>query len=129
MERTITVDGKQVRLKTNAGLLRRYRQQVGRDLVADVDRIMSAMQEHVGMDGVVMFSSLPVEILTAFEDIAYAMNKYGDPDGVPDNIDDWLDGFETFDIYTVFPELIDLWNADNTTTSQAKKNNEKPQEK
>ena len=129
MERTIAVDGKEIRLKTNAGLLRRYRQQVGRDLVADVNRIMDAMQENVGADGVVMFSSLPVEILTAFEDIAYAMNKYGDPENVPDNIDEWLDGFETFDIYTVFPELVDLWQQDNVTTSQAKKNNEKPQEK
>ena len=130
MEKTIIVDGKEVKLKTNAGLLRKYRKIYGRDLITDMDYIMDALSKAVesNVKDEILFSTLPVGVLDIFEDLAYAMNKYGDP-SIPDNIDDWLEGFETFDIYTIFPHIIDLWNMDNQTTSEVKKNNEKPQEK
>ena len=131
MEKTILVDGKEVKLKTNAGLLRRYRQMYGRDVVTDVDEIMNALAESLKTNesGDVLFSTLPINVLTIFEDLAFAMNKYGDPDGTPDNIDDWLDGFETFNVYEIFPHIIELWNMDNETTSKVKKNKGKPLEK
>lgn len=131
MEKTIFVDGKEVKLKTNAGLLRRYRQMYGRDVVTDVDEIMNALAESLKTNesGEVLFSTLPVNVLTIFEDLAFAMNKYGDPENTPDNIDDWLDGFETFNVYEIFPHIIELWNMDNETTSKVKKNKGKPQEK
>lgn len=130
MEKTIIVDGKEVKLKTNAGLLRKYRKIYGRDLITDMDYIMDALSKAVesNVKDEILFSTLPVGVLDIFENLAYAMNKYGDP-SIPDNIDDWLEGFETFDIYTIFPHIIDLWNMDNQTTSEVKKNNEKPQEK
>lgn len=130
MEKTIIVDGKEVKLKTNAGLLRKYRKIYGRDLITDMDYIMDALSKAVesNVKDEILFSTLPVGVLDIFEDLAFAMNKYGDP-SIPDNIDDWLEGFETFDIYTIFPHIIDLWNMDNQTTSEVKKNNEKPQEK
>ena len=128
MEKTIMVGGKPVKLKTNAGLLRRYRQWFGRDIVTDMNKIMTALVDSVTEDDEVIFSTLPVEVLTTFEDLCYTMNKYGDPENVPDDIDEWLDSFETFDIYTVFPAILELWNEDNKTQSTAKKNTGKPQE-
>lgn len=129
MERTITVSNREVKLKTNAGILRRYRQWFGRDIVTDMNEILDGLANVVDDDGMVLFSTLPVDVLTKFEDVCYAMNKYGDPEGVPDDIDEWLDGFETFDIYVVFPEIIDLWNLDNRTQSTAKKNTGRQSEK
>lgn len=124
MEKIIEIGGKELKMKTNAGLLRRYREWVGRDLVSDVEQIMNALNTSLVKDeNGFSFSQLPVDILTKFEDISYAMNRYGDPE-VPADIYEWLDQFETFDIYTVFPTILDLWNSDNQTTSEVKKNNE-----
>ena len=38
------------------------------------------------------------------------------------NVDAWLDEFETFSIYEIFPEILALWNMNNQTTSKPKKN-------
>jgi hypothetical protein len=67
------------------------------------------------------FSQLPVDILTKFEDISYAMNRYGDPE-VPADIYEWLDQFEMFSIYEVLPEILELWGTNLITDVNAKKN-------
>ena len=89
---------------------------------------MEALTESISEDGNVTFSDLPVEALTLFEDISYAMNRYADP-SVPEDIDEWLDSFETFDIYTIFPQILDLWEIDNRTTTTAKKKSVQRSEK
>ncbi len=43
-----------------------------------------------------------------FENIAYTMAKHADPQ-IPNEVDEWLDGFNTFSIYQVLPQLIELW--------------------
>lgn len=128
MEKTIIVGDKEVRLKTNAGLLRRYRTWFGRDIVTDVNKISKALTEALGDDDEEVFSNLPVEVLTIFEDISYAMNKYAEPE-ITDDIDEWLDGFDTFDIYAIFPLILEMWEADNQTTTTAKKKNAQPSAK
>ena len=45
-----------------------------------------------------------------FEDIAFVMAKHADSKGVPDTPDEWLEEFNTFSIYQVLPEIIDLWD-------------------
>lgn len=119
MERTINIDGRDVKLKTNGGILRRYRAWTGHDIVADMGKIISIVSELKDDD------DLPIEALERFENVAYAMNRYADPDNVPDNIDDWLESFDTFDIYQVFPVIIEMWNGDNEVMSTEKKSNVK----
>ena len=41
---------------------------------------------------------------------------------IPDNPEDWLDEFNTFNIYQVLPKLIDLWGMNIRTDVEAKKN-------
>ena len=36
-------------------------------------------------------------------------------------IEEWLEGFNTFSIYQVLPELIDLWQANTLSLAQPKK--------
>lgn len=43
-----------------------------------------------------------------FENIAYIMAKHAEPQAVPDTPEEWLDGFNTFSIYQVLPEIIKL---------------------
>ena len=56
-----------------------------------------------------------------FENIAYVMAKHADPE-VPDTTEDWLDGFNTFSIYQILPQIIDLWGLNVQTESESKKN-------
>ena len=41
---------------------------------------------------------------------------------IPDTPEEWLDGFNTFSIYQVLPELIELWGLNVQTEIQTKKN-------
>ena len=56
-----------------------------------------------------------------FENIAYVMAKHADP-SIPDTPEEWLDGFNTFSIYQVLPQIIELWGLNTRTEVQAKKN-------
>ena len=53
--------------------------------------------------------------LETFESCAYIMAKHADA-SVPSTIEDWLDGFEMFDIYQVLPEILGLWGLNEQTT-------------
>ena len=55
-----------------------------------------------------------------FENIAYLMNKHGDP-SQPDDVYEWLDQFDAFNIYEILPEILELWNLNNKGTSVSKK--------
>ena len=59
--------------------------------------------------------------LEMFENIAYTMAKHADPQ-IPNEVDEWLDGFNTFSIYQVLPQLIELWGLNVQTDVEAKKN-------
>ena len=59
--------------------------------------------------------------LEMFENIAYVMAKHADP-SIPDTPEEWLDGFNTFSIYQILPQLIDLWGLNVQTTVEARKN-------
>lgn len=55
-----------------------------------------------------------------FENIAYVMAKHADAN-IPDTLEEWLDGFNTFSIYQVLPQLIELWGLNVQTDVSAKK--------
>ena len=40
---------------------------------------------------------------------------------IPDSPEEWLDEFNTFSIYQVLPEIIDLWGLNVQTDIEAKK--------
>ncbi len=52
---------------------------------------------------------------------AYTMAKHADPN-IPNEVEEWLDGFNTFSIYQVLPQLIELWELNVKTDVEAKKN-------
>lgn len=57
--------------------------------------------------------------LTIFENLAFVMAKQaGDKS---ENADEWLDQFDTFDIYEIFPELFDLYMKNSKGMSIPKK--------
>ncbi len=55
-----------------------------------------------------------------FENIAFIMAKHADP-SIPDTPEEWLDNFNTFSIYQVLPQLIELWRLNVKTDVESKK--------
>ena len=54
--------------------------------------------------------------------LAWLMARHASPEEVPDNPEDFLDQFNTFSIYQILPQLIDLWGLNVQTTVEARKN-------
>lgn len=135
MKKDIEISGVVCHFKSSAAIPRIYRLKFRRDIFADMARIHKLMevqqrlqkeQEEAAkekgeeIEEQDVGSTLPVESLEIFENIAYLMHKHGDP-SQPDSIEDWLDQFDMFDIYKVFPEILGMWNMETEQMSQAKK--------
>ena len=52
------------------------------------------------------------------------MHKHGDPNQ-PQDINEWLEQFEMFDIYEVLPQIMEMWRVENLQMSKVKKGKEK----
>lgn len=116
MTRNITIDGKEVAFKASAAIPRIYRLKYGRDIYKDIAALEVSVNENdPEKSGIDSFS------LEIFEDLAYIMHKHAVPDA-PDTIEEWLDEFNTFSIYQVLPELIELWGMNVQTQVESKKN-------
>ena len=112
----LEIDGKQVPFKASAAIPRIYRIKFGRDIY----KYLSALEKAVGKDKEES-SSLDMFSLEMFENIAYVMAKHADPT-IPDTPEEWLDEFNTFSIYQILPQLIELWGLNVKTDVEAKKN-------
>lgn len=115
MTKTINIDGKEVLFKASAAIPRIYRIRFRRDIYKDLKDLNSAIGDN-DPDA----SSLDSFSLETFENIAYIMAKHADP-SIPDNPEDWLDEFNTFSIYQVLPEIIELWGLNVQTDVTSKK--------
>lgn len=117
IKKNITIDGLEVPFKASAAVPRLYRLKFGRDIYKD----FSALQKNV-KEGDEENSTLDIESLEVFENIAFVMAKHADPENVPDNPDDFLEQFNTFSIYEILPQLIELWGLNTATQVESKKN-------
>lgn len=116
IKKNITVDGIEVPFKASAAVPRLYRLKFHRDIYKD----FAALQTNV-KEGDEENSTLDIESLEVFENIAFIMAKHADPENVPDNPDDFLEQFNTFSIYEILPQLIELWGLNTTTQVESKK--------
>ena len=116
IKKNIMVDGIEVPFKASAAVPRLYRLKFGRDIYKD----FSALQKNV-KEGDEENSTLDIESLEVFE-IAFIMAKHADPENVPDNPEDFLEQFNTFSIYEILPQLIELWGLNTATQVESKKN-------
>lgn len=115
MTRNIIIDEKEVAFKASAAIPRIYRLKFGRDIYRD----LAALEKNVG-ENEEGKSNLDLVSLEMFENIAYIMAKHADPT-IPDTPEEWLDEFNTFSIYQILPQLIDLWGLNVQTDAEAKK--------
>ena len=116
MTKTIEIDGQQVSFRASAAIPRIYRMKFHRDIYKDLAALEKAVGKSDAGD-----SSLDLLSLEMFENIAYIMAKHADS-SIPDTPEEWLDSFNTFSIYQVLPQLIELWGLNVQTDIQSKKN-------
>ncbi len=125
MEKVINIGGKDVKMRASALIPRMYRFKFGRDILRDMTSLKKAFKKRSELpedatDEQKEEATLSEINLMIFENVAYIMAKHADPT-IPDDPDEWLDGFEMFSIYEVFPEILNMWELNNATTSQPKK--------
>ncbi len=117
IKKNITIDGIEVPFKASAAVPRLYRLKFHRDIYKDFAALQTNVKEENEEN-----STLDIESLEVFENIAFIMAKHADPDNVPDNPDDFLEQFNTFSIYEILPQLIELWGLNTATQVESKKN-------
>ena len=117
--RKIEIDGTEVAFKASAAIPRIYRLKFQRDIYKDIALLETSID-----DSDPEASNLDTFSLEMFENIAYIMAKHADAN-IPDTVEDWLDQFNTFSIYQVLPQLIELWGLNIKTDAESKKNFEK----
>lgn len=116
MEATVKIDGKDVRFKATAAVPLLYRRKFNRDLIQDIQSVAKAMK---GKE--ITGENLPLQALTMFECMAYIMAKHADPEMEADSPEEWLEGFSTMSIYTLFPVIQALWAGNLERLEEAKK--------
>lgn len=126
MKKVIKIDEKEVGFKATALTLRLYRHFFGRDMISDMVKLKKAYRkaEELPEDATEeerqesQLSALDLEI---FENSAWVMAWQYDNKAAGGNPDAWLDGFKTFSIYEVLPEILVLWDLNQQTTAMPKK--------
>ena len=101
----IEIDGKPVEFKASAAIPRIYRNKFGRDVYKDLMVLNDAIKDQD--ETASMLDGFSLEM---FEDLSFVMYCAAHPDEKYDSPDEWLDQFNTFSIYQILPELIDLFN-------------------
>lgn len=137
MQKKLVISGREYNFKSSAAIPRMYRIKFGRDIFVDLSKLQRQIEESekaqekeremAEAEGRTLGeeeSTMPIESLEMFENIAFLMHRHGDPTQ-PKEIEDWLDQFETFDIYQILPELLEMWGMENMQTSHSKKKNGK----
>ena len=120
LTKNIEIDGKEVLFRASAAIPRIYRIKFGRDIYKDLRELSKSLEGQNPEN-----SSLDSFSLEMFENIAFIMARHADP-SIPDTPEDWLDGFNTFSIYQVLPQIIELWSLNTKTDIVSKKNSIPP---
>jgi hypothetical protein len=119
LTKKIEIDGKEVLFRASAAIPRLYRIKFRRDIYKDLAQLEKAVDTSTE-DG----SMLDTFSLELFENIAYMMARHADPT-IPDTPEEWLEDFNTFSIYQVLPQIIELWGLNIESEVKSKKNFQK----
>lgn len=101
MEKVLDIGGKEIKMKSTAGTMMRYRNNFNRDFIKDLVKLQGKLNEKLETGA--EFEAIDLDL---FEKIAWCMAKTAD-NSIPE-IETWLDQFETFDIMQVLPEIMNL---------------------
>lgn len=110
MRKTINISGQDLEIESNALLPRQYRKEFGRDLMVDMRRLHDRYKADK--------DDFDPEII---ENITWLMLRAAGND-VGGSVEEWLGGLDDIlGVYLAMPEVIELWNSSQKTTSKHKK--------
>ena len=126
MEKTIVIDGKDIKLKSNAMLPLIYRSAFGEDIFkkqATLFAVYGSEDVEVEKDGKKIKETVMTTDLTKLDSIGFmrvmwCMAKCADS-AVP-VFEEWLEGFEVFPILDVLAEVQDIYMANMKSTTPIK---------
>ena len=116
MEKTIIIDGKEIRFKTNGATPLRYKAQFGQDYFKEI--LKMAPLENLSKKKKEDVTAKDLEVLDfeVFYNMAWIMAKTADST-IPEPIA-WLEQFDEFPMAEVIPELQDMLLASIQTTKK-----------
>jgi hypothetical protein len=103
LEKTLTIDGKEVRFKSTAATPLRFKAQFQKDYLAEIMKLDSLGKLDTKNIKPKDLEKIDFEV---FYNIAWTLAKTADP-SIKDPIT-WLDGFETFPLMEILPELSEM---------------------
>lgn len=107
MEKVITVDGKQIRLKSTGATPLLYKMHFKRDFFKDLFKMYNISENDI--------SALDLEV---FYNMVWLLAKGANKD--IDSPLEWLDGFDEFPIMEIVPQIQDMIESMLKTTNQKK---------
>ena len=122
MEKTITIDGRDVRFKSTAAVAKRYKAQFGCDFFADLMKMvpmMGAMTDGKSLESMDYETMKHIDF-TVFYNVIWVLAKTADKT-IPEPLD-WLDSFDEFPLMEILPELQDMMMSSFGQTNQKKSN-------
>lgn len=138
MEKIIVIDGKEVGFRATALTPRLYRHKIGRDIIRDLNQLKRSYEKTVAAQKIqkpgenateqqvneyeqaMQDAQLSVMDLEIFENVAFVMARQYDAN-IPNTAEEWLEGFSVFSIYEILPDILELWQLNQQTTSTPKK--------
>ena len=102
MERTIIIDGNQIRFKSTAATPLRFKAQFGKDYFAEILKL-DKLRELKENENIEVLKSIDFDV---FYNIAWVLAKTADS-SIPEPMT-WLDEFEEFPLFEIFEEIQDL---------------------
>lgn len=106
MEKTLTIDGKEVKFKSTAATPLRYKAQFGKDYFSEIMKMGDLTK--IKKDKLTYKELQKVDFET-FYNIIWVLAKTANKT-IPEPLE-WLDGFEEFPLMDIIPEVQDLITA------------------
>lgn len=103
MEKTLTIDGKKVSFKSTGATPLRYKNQFHRDFLVDILKMEGLAKLGNKKTTYKELQELDTEV---FYNLVWVLAKTADS-SIPEPLE-WLDGFDSFPLMEILPELQDL---------------------
>lgn len=101
MEKILNIDGREVKFKSSASFLLRYKMQFQRDGLQDLLKLVDVMDED--NKEIKNLQALDLEV---FYNMTWVLAKVANPQ-IPPPLE-WLDTFSEFPLMEILPEILDL---------------------
>jgi hypothetical protein len=116
MEKTITIDNKEIRFKTNGATPLRYKAQFGRDYFKEILKMAPLQNLSKKKTETIDAKDLEALDFEVFYNMAWIMAKTADS-SIPEPIE-WLEQFDEFPMAEVIPELQEMLLTSLQTTKK-----------